>query len=253
MDATIYRCLNPKCGHTQNSNPSGMCPACSRQEWGWAMEPVAATEQRPPPSEAQLARSTLETWCGPLGLPTGMPLHDLAFAVAQHLQVAANKHAEELAKARYENRHLRFALALNYSGVALYRDDGECADNSVLPFIDWKRDTWDELAAKMKARGMAALEKDTADELDPPQQAVAGPRRDDDRMEADPIPRTQAQEAQYQKDLHQFTHAALIGLLANREYNGLGDDTVADDAVDQAKAVIRRLELEVEGKKYFTR
>lgn len=56
-------------------------------------------------------------------------------------------------KGREESRRLRILLALSYSGGNLYADDGELQDASKHPFIDWRRDSIDELERKVKERG----------------------------------------------------------------------------------------------------
>jgi len=55
-----------------------------------------------------------------------------------------------------ENTQLRILLALLYSGSDLYRDDGELQDNRIRPFIDFKRDTVEEIKKAMQDRAGAA-------------------------------------------------------------------------------------------------
>jgi len=54
-------------------------------------------------------------------------------------------------------RKLRRLLAIRVSGAALYGDDGELQDSSVRPFIDFLRDSPDEISAKLIERNYAAL------------------------------------------------------------------------------------------------
>ena len=54
-------------------------------------------------------------------------------------------------------RKLRRLLAIRVAGAALYGDDGELQDNSVRPFIDFLRDSPDEISAKLMERSYAAL------------------------------------------------------------------------------------------------
>lgn len=54
-----------------------------------------------------------------------------------------------------ENEELRKLLAFNYSGTALYADDGELRDNRRHPPIDFKRDSVDEIKQKMMIRAAA--------------------------------------------------------------------------------------------------
>lgn len=62
-----------------------------------------------------------------------------------------------------ENERLRSLLANIYAGHLLYSDDGELQDNSVLPCIDFKRDSAELIMSKMKDRTMKALQ-DNKDE-----------------------------------------------------------------------------------------
>lgn len=50
---------------------------------------------------------------------------------------------------------LRLMLAIRVAGPTLYADDGELQDNSVQPFIDFKRDSAKEIERKLMERGMA--------------------------------------------------------------------------------------------------
>lgn len=52
-------------------------------------------------------------------------------------------------------RLLRQMLAIRVAGAILYADDGELQDNSVQPFIDFKRDSAKEIERKLLERGMA--------------------------------------------------------------------------------------------------
>lgn len=53
---------------------------------------------------------------------------------------------------------LRELLAYAYAGASLYTDDGELQDSRRAPFIDFLRDSPDDIAAKMRKRGKAALD-----------------------------------------------------------------------------------------------
>lgn len=53
-----------------------------------------------------------------------------------------------------DNRHLRRLLATCVAGATLYRDDGELSDGSVLPVIDFKRDSVKDIERKLALRMM---------------------------------------------------------------------------------------------------
>jgi hypothetical protein len=65
--------------------------------------------------------------------------------------------AGQLAWRDRDLERLRKLLACAYAGASLYGDDGELQDNSRHPLIDFKRDTPDEIARKMRERGIAAI------------------------------------------------------------------------------------------------
>jgi hypothetical protein len=50
----------------------------------------------------------------------------------------------------------RAILARVYTGAGLYCDDGEIQDNRTHPFIDFKRDSFDDIAEKMMRRAAIA-------------------------------------------------------------------------------------------------
>lgn len=54
-----------------------------------------------------------------------------------------------------ENEQLRNMLALHIAGNMLYMDDGELQDNSVFPFIDFRRDNPESIAEKLIQRNMS--------------------------------------------------------------------------------------------------
>jgi len=57
-----------------------------------------------------------------------------------------------------ENVRLRRLAALRVKGVGnLYHDDGELQDSTVHPFIDWMRDSADEIERALEIRARAAL------------------------------------------------------------------------------------------------
>lgn len=57
-----------------------------------------------------------------------------------------------------QNTQLRKLLAVAYSGVHLYSDDGELQDNRTQPFIDFYRDSIEEIKAKFEKRCCALKE-----------------------------------------------------------------------------------------------
>ena len=69
------------------------------------------------------------------------------------------KVADENATLRKEICKLRTLLATCYAKSALYHDDGELQDNRTRPFIDFKRDTLDEIQWKMLERVRLACEE----------------------------------------------------------------------------------------------
>lgn len=61
-----------------------------------------------------------------------------------------------------DNAKLRYLLAMAYSGFPkLYGDDGELSDSSESPFIDYRRDTVDEIERKITERGQQQIRKAT--------------------------------------------------------------------------------------------
>ena len=55
---------------------------------------------------------------------------------------------------QHENNLLREMLAMAYSGPSnLYMDDGELMDTTQRPFIDYRRDTVEEIYGSMTMRG----------------------------------------------------------------------------------------------------
>lgn len=61
-----------------------------------------------------------------------------------------------------ENAILRRLLAIRVGGTALYTDDGELQDSSVMPAIDFKRDSAIEIERKLIERARRTFERDTA-------------------------------------------------------------------------------------------
>lgn len=59
-----------------------------------------------------------------------------------------------------ENLQLRIMCALAHAGIHLYSDDGELQDSRTHPFIDWKRDSVEEIQEKLLQRTIAALKKE---------------------------------------------------------------------------------------------
>lgn len=66
--------------------------------------------------------------------------------------------SEELMPMSDDEITLRELLAYAYAGASLYADDGELQDSRRAPFIDFLRDSPDDIAAKMRQRGKAALD-----------------------------------------------------------------------------------------------
>jgi hypothetical protein len=67
-----------------------------------------------------------------------------------------------IAELEEENIRLRTMLALNVAGHRLYSDDGALQDATELPFIDFKRDTAEEINAKIYQRGLNKLKNNAA-------------------------------------------------------------------------------------------
>ena len=64
---------------------------------------------------------------------------------------------DDLENLKRENRQLRRMLAVRIGGSGLYRDDGELQDASQHPFIDFKRDSADEIQAKLIERNQKTI------------------------------------------------------------------------------------------------
>ena len=74
-------------------------------------------------------------------------------AAAKDIDLLSRKNEELQA----ENFRLRKWMAVRCSGASdLYHEDGELQDNRVHPFIDYKRDSVDEIIDKMAQRAEAA-------------------------------------------------------------------------------------------------
>lgn len=73
-------------------------------------------------------------------------------ALEQRLRDAQGAQATQDA----EEKKLRRMLCVAYSGTAAYMDDGEASDARAHPFIDFMRDSVDEIQAKMRERGVKA-------------------------------------------------------------------------------------------------
>jgi hypothetical protein len=66
---------------------------------------------------------------------------------------------EVLAELKAENAKLRLMLAVHATSEGtLYGDDGELQDNSIHPFIDFKRDDPDTIQAKLIVRAQKQLD-----------------------------------------------------------------------------------------------
>ena len=69
--------------------------------------------------------------------------------------------ARRLIETQNNEKKLRTILALAYSGRArMYTDDGEFQDSTTKPFIDYKRDSVDEIQSKIFERGKKKLRDD---------------------------------------------------------------------------------------------
>src|SRR3546814_5458635 len=66
--------------------------------------------------------------------------------------VKATDLAAAIARAEADADCWREGWAFAYSGSRLYGDDGELQDNSAQPFIDWRRDSAQEIRAKIQER-----------------------------------------------------------------------------------------------------
>lgn len=69
------------------------------------------------------------------------------------------KNETELQSLRAENKLFREMLAFNLGGANLYCDDGELQDASERPFIDWKRDSAQEIQDKISQRNLNYFRK----------------------------------------------------------------------------------------------
>ena len=63
----------------------------------------------------------------------------------------------ELDDLKAENKLLRVILALRAGRPGMYHDDGELSDATMHPFIDFKRDSAEEIEAKLMERGRKTL------------------------------------------------------------------------------------------------
>ena len=107
------------------------------------------------PKETERVLQAMKDWlCDPLVLEWSK--HMLRKATAQ---LAACE--RERARLERENRELRVMLALLHGDASLYHDDGELQDNSAQPFIDWKRNSIDEIQVKLLERTAARLAAET--------------------------------------------------------------------------------------------
>lgn len=81
-------------------------------------------------------------------------------AIAKRLNEENRSLQAQLDTARGEVADFRCLLASSYSGAMLYRDDGELQDNSVQPFIDFKRDSVELIISKVQRRLSDQLQTD---------------------------------------------------------------------------------------------
>jgi hypothetical protein len=91
------------------------------------------------------------------------PVDEILNLVLDHVAAARNSNLHKMDEAYREirarleglvrdNRVLRVTLALQVSGTNLYGDDGELSDCSEHPFIDYKRDSLQEIGLKLRER-----------------------------------------------------------------------------------------------------
>jgi len=81
-------------------------------------------------------------------------LQTIAKATVAGIQTIADK----LKASEDDCKKLRMMLAMTYSGFRnLYLDDGELQDASVRPFIDFKRDSVNDIEYKITKRGIEKL------------------------------------------------------------------------------------------------
>jgi hypothetical protein len=84
------------------------------------------------------------------------------------LESAETWAAAREAAALAENKALRALLAYRVAGAMLYRDDGEMSDSTQHPSIDFKRDSAEDIEAKlrqrMRANYLRTVEEDAARE-----------------------------------------------------------------------------------------
>ncbi len=84
-----------------------------------------------------------------------------------------------------DERLLRQLLAIRVAGPTLYADDGELQDNSVHPFIDFKRDSASEIERKLIERGMANAWKSIGQFAAPTEAKPAQDAVDAEKLDAD--------------------------------------------------------------------
>lgn len=70
----------------------------------------------------------------------------------QLAEEANTKLQEQVKSYKDDDFELRCMVAIAFSGSKLYTDDGELQDNSEPPFIDYKRDTVEEIHTKIFQR-----------------------------------------------------------------------------------------------------
>lgn len=74
------------------------------------------------------------------------------------LREDAERNAARAERAEYENAELRIMCAIAVTGLGkLYHDDGELQDTNAQPWIDWKRDSVDEIQRKLRERNKETL------------------------------------------------------------------------------------------------
>lgn len=107
--------------------------------------------------EIERLRAALENIRDGIGLEamSALSLTD-ARAIAR-MALSGDSSAHETSSVLSSETKLRRLVAFLYGQHNLYLDDGELQDNSAQPFIDFLRDSPDEIAHKIQTRGLASL------------------------------------------------------------------------------------------------
>lgn len=76
--------------------------------------------------------------------------------LAYNMELAFKAADAEITRLKEELGGARELIAWACAGTTLYADDGELQDNSQKPFIDFRRDTIEEIKHKIQVRGNTA-------------------------------------------------------------------------------------------------